>query len=463
MSDTPTSRAASEQLTPAVGGEPIEGGIPVGQALEGSTAAAAAIDVETPSLPRKRVGRSYITLVTFAAFGGYLALVTPIALSLSLKVEELAPGHPEILGYITGIGAIAALLATPIIGMFSDRTRSRLGRRRPYLIAGTILGLIALAGLAIAPNLIVLGIAWVLTQLGWGAMVLPGIIYSQADKVPEEQRGKVSGLVGFVQNLGPIVGAGLASAFIGKDLLVFLVPGVIGAITIALFVIFVKDDPNPSLVNTEKLRLSTFFGNLVFNPRKHVDFAWNCLGRVIFNLGLSFSTTFTTFFFAARMGVTVSQIGGIIVILSIGGVLTGSLGALGGGWLSDKLKRRRLLVMVSAVLFTAGVLIMAFSTALPLLITGSLITSIAVGAFASVDQAIVLDILPERDTDAGRYIGINNYATMLPQAIGPLIASVILVIGVTGADKNYGLLFIVAAICTLIGGSIILAKVRGTR
>lgn len=412
---------------------------------------------------RERVGKRYITLVVLAALGAYVALVTPIALTLALRVEQLAPGRPEILGYITGIGAIAALLTTPVMGMLSDRTRSRLGRRRPYLIGGVALGTIALALTATAPNVIVLGGAWVLAQLGWGATVLPTLVYSQADRLPEEQRGKVSGLVGFVQNFGPVIGAGIASTLIGNNLAVFLVPGAIGVLFLALFVIFVDDDPNPALVNTDRLNIPKFLRSFVFSPRQYPDFAWNSLGRMIFNLGLSFATTFTTFFFAARAGVAVRDIGGIVVILSIGGVVCGALGALGGGLLSDRLKRRRVFVLVAAVLFTAGALIMSFATALPVIITGSLIMSLGVGLFASVDQAIVLDILPERDTDAGRFIGINNYSTMLPQAVGPLLASAILVVGATGADKNYTLLFLVAAAFTIIGGLVVVTRVRSIR
>ena len=441
----------------------MESELAFGPVVEGDEAALHTPEGASDGIPRVRQGAGYITLVTLAVFGAYIALVTPIAISLALRVEQLSPGHPELLGYITGIGAVVALVVTPIVGMLSDRTRSRWGRRRPYIVGGIILGVAALILLAIAPSITMLGAAWVLTQLSWGVGVLSGLTYSQADKLPEEQRGKVSGLVGFVQNLGPVVGAGIVSALIGQNLLVFLIPGAIGIITVLIFVILVKDDPNPALVNTEKLNPSKIFENLIFSPRKYPDFGWNCLGRVFFNLGLSFATTFTTFFFASRLGVQVKDIGGVIVILSLGGVVAGALGALGGGWISDKLRRRRALVVSASVLFTVGVVTMALGSGLPVLIGGSLLTTIGIGVFMSVDQAIVFDILPERDTDAGRFLGINNYATMLPQAVGPLLASVILVIGASAGGQNYTLLFVVAAVLTLIGAFVIQTRVKGTR
>ena len=97
------------------------------------------------------------------------------------------------------------------------------------------------------------------------------------------------------------------------------------------------------------------------------------------------------------------------------------------------------------------------------LILGSVITSISLVVFAAVDQAIVLDVLPERDTEAGRCIGINSYSTTIAQAAVPIAAVPLLLVGVSGADKNYGLLFVIAAACMLIGGTLVMLKVRGAR
>src|SRR4029078_1204513 len=93
---------------------------------------------------------------------------------------------------------------------------------------------------------------------------------------------------------------------------------------------------------------------------------------------------------------------------------------------------------------------------LPCLFAGSLIVSLGIGLFAAVDMALLLDVLPEKLTDAGRFMGITGFATSIPQAAAPFIASGILLIGVTGADKNYSLLFQIAAAFVLVGGLVIL-------
>jgi MFS family permease len=158
----------------------------------------------------------------------------------------------------------------------------------------------------------------------------------------------------------------------------------------------------------------------------------------------------------------VTEVAGIIATLGGVGVLAVTAGAIGGGFLSDKVRRRKPFVLLGGALMAGGMLLMALTTGLPLLITGSLIVSMGIGMFSAVDQALLLDVLPEKATDAGRFMGITGFATSIPQSIAPLAASAILLVGVTGADKNYSLLFIVAAALVLLGGLVIL-RIRSVR
>jgi MFS family permease len=388
-----------------------------------------------------------------------VAFVAPIAISMSVRLQQLAPGHEEYLGYLSGIGAAAAMVSAPFVGILSDRTRSRFGRRRPYLLAGAALGTIALVVMAAAPSVLLLGLGWVLAQIGWGG-VLTVLLITQADRLPEEQRGKVAGLTGFTQMLGPIIGAGIASALVANAYLMLLVPGVLGVVAVVSFVVFVDEADSRDLRLDERPGLRAVFGKYLYSPRRYPDFSWNWLGRVLFNSGVSFSTTFTAVFYADRLDVQVKDIAGLVAILSVGGVLAAAAGALGGGFLSDRLHRRRVFVLASGAIFTAGSLLLAFGPSMPFLIAGSIVTSLGLGAFSAVDQALVLDVLPERDTDAGRFLGIHGFSTSIPQAVAPLLAPAILVLGVAGSDKNYTLLFVLAGALTLAGGTIVVRKVR---
>jgi MFS family permease len=403
--------------------------------------------------PLTKVGNTYIWLMVAAQFGVFVAFITPIAISLAIRVGQLAPGHEEYLGYITGTGALVPLLTAPLFGVLSDRTRSRFGRRRPWMIAGTVVGMISLLVMASAPSITVLGAGWVLAQLGWGT-VLSNLVISTADRLPEEQRGKVAGLTGFAQQIGPVLGVALSGGLAGSSLLLFLVPGVVGALLVMAFVVFVDEHDSRDLPRGPALTARTLAAKYVFDPRRHQDFSWNWLGRFLFYFGLTFNTTFTAFFFAARLDVTVEEVAGLIAVLGGVGILATATGAIGGGFLSDRLRRRRPFVLAAAVVFGLGAILMAIAPGTALLFAGSLICSLGIGAFAAVDQALLLDVLPERDTDAGRYMGITGFATSIPQAAGPFIAPLFLAVG--GGEKNYTLLYVVAAVCTVLGGLVVL-------
>ncbi|WP_224025872.1 MFS transporter [Arthrobacter sp. NicSoilC5] len=408
------------------------------------------------------VGKRYIWLMVLAQFGVFVAFITPLAISLAIRLNQLAPGHEEYLGYITGAGAFAVMLTAPFLGVASDRTRTRLGRRRPFMIGGMILGVVSLVVMATAPSVLVLGAGWVLAQLGWG-QVLSNLQISTADRLPENQRGKVAGLTGFATQVAPVVGVVLAGSFTTDNLLLFLVPGAVGVLLTTLFVLLVHESDSRGNTFDEKLNLGSLLRKYLYNPKQYPDFSWNWLGRFFFYFGLTLNTTFTAFFFASRLGVSVTDVAGIIAVLSMAGILTTTAGAIGGGFLSDKLRRRRAFVFGAGIVFAAGAIVMAFATEMPMLVVGSLLGSLGIGAFSAVDQALLLDVLPERDTDAGRFMGITGFATSIPQSIAPLIAPIFLAVGVAaGGEKNYLLLYVIAAACTIFGGLVVL-RIRSVR
>ncbi|HEY9308770.1 MAG TPA: MFS transporter [Microbacterium sp.] len=407
-----------------------------------------------------KVNARYIWFMVLAQFGVFMAFITPLAISLSIKVNALAPGHEEYLGYITGAGALFVMLSAPFMGVWSDRTRTRYGRRRPFMVGGMIVGVVSLVVMALSPTVLLLGLGWVLAQWGWGT-VLSNLQISTADRLPESQRGKVAGLTGFATQVAPVFGVILTFGVTGDPLLLFLIPGAVGVVLVTLFVTLVHEDDSRSLAR-DRIGLGGLLRKYLYNPAKYPDFSINWLGRFLFYFGLTLNTTFTAFFFASRLGVDIAEVAGIIAALGGVGVLAVTAGALGGGFLSDRLRRRKPFVLLGGALMAAGMLLMAFTGDVPFLIAGSLIVSAGIGMFSAVDQALLLDVLPEKATDAGRFMGITGFATSIPQSVAPLAASAILLVGVTGAEKNYTLLYVIAAALVLLGGLVIL-RIRSVR
>ncbi|MET9973328.1 MFS transporter, partial [Streptomyces sp. NPDC006356] len=152
---------------------------------------------ELPPLPTAQV-----VLLVAATFGAAMALMVPMAFSLALRADQIAPGNEAAVGYILGIGSAVALVTGPPLGTFSDRTRSRFGRRTPFLVGGSAVGMAGLVVMAFAVNTPVLGLGWVLTSLGWGTG-LSALGNIQADRLPARQRGKVAGLTGSTTMAAP--------------------------------------------------------------------------------------------------------------------------------------------------------------------------------------------------------------------------------------------------------------------
>jgi len=80
--------------------------------------------------PTQHVRRRWIIGLTLASLGMWMANQTPLQVMLALQLQDITPRHKIVaLGVVTGVGAIASALATPVVGALSDRT-AHSGRMR---------------------------------------------------------------------------------------------------------------------------------------------------------------------------------------------------------------------------------------------------------------------------------------------------------------------------------------------
>lgn len=424
-------------------------------AAEVSAAAASA----TPEQPKVRAG--FITLLTLGVFGVYLAFVTPIAISLAIRVNALAPENPEYLGVVLSLGSVAGLITGPLGGVFSDHTRSRFGRRRPWLVGSAIVGLVGLAIMAASPAIVGLAIGWIIAAAGLN-LTSNTFLTVQADRLPESQRGKVAAITGFATMVAPVVGAVIGGMVADQPYVLFLAPGVVAIVLVLGFCAYYKEPDTRALVHDERLTIGRVLSKYVFNPKRYSDYGWNWLGRFLFFFGLTLNTSYTAYYFASRLDVTVAEVGGAVATVGGVGVLATIIGVFFGGFLSDKLKRRKIFVLGAGVLFALGSLVTLTATDLTLLMVGALLANIAIGVYSAVDQALVLDVLPERDTDAARYVNIMALANGIPQALAPLAAAGLLALATVGGERPYWLLYLGAAVFTVVAGFVIL-RVKSVR
>jgi MFS family permease len=230
-----------------------------------------------------------------------------------------------------------------------------------------------------------------------------------------------------------------------------------------LFPLFKPEGDSRALVHTSGVSLKGLVASYGFNPRKYPDFGWNWLGRFVFFMGLYFNTTFGTFFYAQRLDMPVKEVAGVVAAIGIIGVVAATGGAIGGGFLSDKLGRRKLFTVIGSAIFVVGAVAEAFAHSLPQLVVGAVLMQLAIAMFSAVDQAIVFAVLPDR-AQAGRYLAVVAFAQKIPSALAPLIAPLVITIGVTsGGEKNYTLLYLSGAVLAFAGGLIIKFKIKSVR
>lgn len=421
------------------------------------------VDLAVPPATAEQppVGRRWIALVAFAIFGTYVAWITPMALSLAIRVEAIAPDGEQYLGVILGIGSLVALATGPLGGQLSDRTRTAIGRRRPWMIAGLATGVLGCAVMASAPSILLLGVGWVITQTGF-FQVANNVTTLQADRLPEEQRGKVAGLTGFATMVAPVFGSMVGGVLAADPVLLFMVPAAFAVVAVTVFVVVEREADSRGLTFTDTLTVKGVLSKYVFDPRRYPDFGWNWIGRFLVFFGLTLNTTYTAYFYSARLDIPVDEIGGTVATVGAVGILGTIVGALGSGVVSDRLRRRKVFVIGSAFLFAAGSLVLMVAPGLAVLVLGAFMCNLAIGVFSAVDQALFLDILPEKGTDAGRFVNLINLANMTAQAVAPIVASALIVIGASGGSKNYPVVYVFAAVFAVVGAAMF-SRIRGVR
>jgi MFS family permease len=402
---------------------------------------------------------TFIALYALGYVGSYIALITPVAATLAFKVAELDPeGKEASLGMIAAIGALVAIVSNAGTGALSDRTRSRLGRRRPWIIGGALGGVVALAIVGFAPNLVVVGLGWVLAQLTLN-MVLAALQALLPDQVPLEQRGRVSAVLGIAQQVSPLLGIGLAfgvQAAGGGIGLMFLIPAIAGAVLMIVLAVRIRDVPHEQ---PAPVTFGGFLRGFAVERGKRYDFGWAWFGRFFVILGFAVYTTYQPYFIADRLGVpeTGVLLQQLIALLIFAAVLTVS--AVICGRLSDRTGRRKPFVFGAAAVVGVGLTMLALTTSLPVFYVAAAVMGVGIGAFFAVDLALITDVLPDKEHKAAKDMGIFNIANSLPQSVAPAIAPLLLAIGGGG---NYTALFVAGGVFAVIG-AVLIAPIRAVR
>jgi MFS family permease len=398
-----------------------------------------------------------MSLYTLAFMSINLLFLAPILVTLPLRINSLVgiKQAPSNLALVAGTGALVSIFGNPFFGRMSDRTSSRLGMRRPWMVIGLVGGTIGILIVALAPSIPVLLVGWCIVQLFFNAL-LAALVAVLPDQVPRAQRGQVSGVLGVCLPIAAVSGTFLVKLFTGHPIATFLVPCATGGFFILLFAVALKDR-RLARAARPTWSLREFANTFYVRPRTSPDFAWAFGSRFLFLMAYALLTTYEAYFLLSRIGSAVVDVPQQIFVGTVTQSVLIVAASLIAGRLSDRAGRRKIFVFTASIVYGLAMFAVAIASNFNGFLVGMAISGLGFGIYTAVDLALIADVLPNKANNA-KDLGVFNIAGALPFSIAPASAPLILSIG----GGNYGVLYAFAGICAIIGAVAIL-PVRGVR
>ena len=399
---------------------------------------------------RVRVSPVWMVWFTLAWLAIWTVQLTPIQLLLPLQLDTQS-GHwidgVVWSGLVLSAGGLAGVIIAPVAGRFSDRTRLRIGRRRPWAIGGSLLAAIGLLLTGSADGPLLVGAAWVVTSVGVSvtSAALTALIADQLD----EQRGAASAAASSAQAVGIVVGVGaIVLLGLGAGASYAVLAGfilVIGTVTAVLL-----PDPPPPHAALLSLHARRDLTRARISSLVDPSFTRLLISRFIVNVGNALGTSLLLFFLLYGIMIPAADAEGrlleLIVIYTIFVVLASVI----VGMVSDRKGNRRLWTVLSALVQASSGVIILISPNFTTTAVAAGVMGAGYGAYMAVSLALATDLLLDPD-DHARDLSLVNSAANLGQLVGPLLGA-----GLVALVGGFWLLFATAAAASAIGAGLTL-------
>ncbi|SDM66449.1 MFS transporter [Actinomyces ruminicola] len=430
------------------------------QAVEDAYPADAAMSPEDEEAARitAKFGnpRKTIWLVLIAAIGGYIMMMgmgTALQLRLSVIDEGLAT---LVYSRATSLSALLMLAVVPIVGALSDRTLSRFGRRRPWIVGGYLVAFACFLIIGSSASSIVIIAAYIVgiasAQAGFNAYsVIP------VEGVPGNMRGRIMGFMGLCGALAMSAGSYIAGALVDiSTILLMTVPPALAIIT-ALPLLLLYKDPQHSREEIPQGGTLDMFAHMFVNPVKHPNFGIVWLSRFLAGAGMAAFLGFFVLYLIIGLHMSPAEAGAQAGHLSLMSAPVSIAVFMGSGWISDKLGMLRPLVALAAIIMAAGLIIAATSNSVAGFTVAWMVFAVGQPMYLTVDLALCAKVLPN-EADAGKDMAVFGLALNLGNVLVPAIAPTLL----GPASSNYPLLWGTAAVLVF-AGALLMPLVRGVK
>lgn len=402
-----------------------------------------------------RVGARWMTLFTLAWLAVWTVQLTPVQLLLPLQLDtpqsDGAGGDDWISGVVSsglvlGVGGLAGIVAGPLAGAVSDRTRKFRRRRRPWALGAVWLTAACLVAAGFADGVWAVGAAWVGISIGvaiasaaFGALI--------ADQLAPNQRGAASAAVGSSQAVGIVLGVGLV-VLLGlgiRDgyLMLAALIAVIGTAASLLL-------PDPP--TRDERRQPRAAGRVLAVVRDR-DFAWMLSGRLVANIGNALGTSLFLFFLLHGLGQGSAEAQDNLLLLIVVYTVFVVVASVVTGIVSDRTGRRRGLAVAAALVQACSGVVIAVVPTFEATMIAAALMGIGYGAFSTVGLAFAADLLPD-DQDHARDLGVVTVTAALGQLIGPVLGA-----GLVALVGGFWLVFAAAAVFSAVG-ALLTARAR---
>jgi maltose/moltooligosaccharide transporter len=333
----------------------------------------------------------------------------------------------SVIGSIMTIDNIFAILLLPFLGALSDRTRTRLGRRRPYILVGSILALIFFVLVPYFNTLQILGLmmmAIILMNLSMALFRSP-VVALMPDITPSKYRSQANGIINFMGGLGALLVFFGGKPLYDRDIsLPFQVGALVMLAASMLVVIFIREKlPEPAEPGAGRVSFRASIQELAANLKDVVSGEKSLLlvllGILFWFIGFNSIETFFTSYAKYHLGMEESTGALILGFFSVTFMVT----SIASGFLGSRIGRNRTIRLGLGFLVAILLIALFVRQFLPLALV------FVVGGFGwALVNVNSLPMVVDMTTLAkvGGYTGLYYFFSQAANIVAPPLAGVLI-------------------------------------
>ncbi len=360
------------------------------------------------------------------------------------------------LGFLQGLPALIPLILPPFLGIWSDK----LGKRMPFLIYGTLINVLGLLGMLLAPNYVLYFMSYLVVQLG-NSLASSPYTALVPDVVPESDRGRASGVMGFFQLFSQVAG-GIAAFTIATNRgsqYAIVIGVLLICTTITLFSVK-EPQAKTKIPSNELLEIKDYL------KPEYRDFRWVFLTRAFTETGRWAIQPFLLFYLkdviktfevlGKKLATADLALTLMLVLLSV----TAAITSMASGFIADVKGKKPVIYVAGGVMALAALGFAATSNySVALIIV--LLFGLGYGAFISVDWALGTSVLPKASSHA-RDMGVWHIAMVFPQIFLGFFGKILDFGNKQALNAGYPMLFGISVLFFVLG-TVFVSRVRGVR